>query len=63
MNLEDGQEKDYQNISKKKQELNYKLSKSQISKILAKEKYVYIWGKYSLEDKQDKKKERNSKKN
>ncbi len=33
-----------------------KLSKSQISRILAREKYVYIWGKYSLEDKQDKKK-------
>ena len=33
-----------------------KLSKSQISRILSREKYVYIWGKYSLEDKQDIKK-------
>lgn len=37
-------------------ETGIKLSKSQVSRILAKEKYVYIWGKYSLEDKQDKKK-------
>ncbi len=37
-------------------ETGIKLSKSQISRILAREKYVYIWGKYSLEDKQDKKK-------
>lgn len=44
-------------------ETGIKLSKSQISRILSRKKYVYIWGKYSLEDKQDKKKERNSKKN
>jgi transposase len=44
-------------------ETGIKLSKSQISRILSKSKYVYIWGKYSLEDKQDKKKEKNSKKN
>ncbi len=37
-------------------ETGIKLSKSQISRILSREKYVYIWGKYSLEDKQDKKK-------
>ncbi len=37
-------------------ETGIKLSKSQVSRILAREKYVYIWGKYSLEDKQDKKK-------
>ena len=30
-----------------------KLSSKQISRILQKKKYVYIWGKYSLEDKQD----------
>lgn len=29
------------------------LSKSQIVRILKKKKYVYIWGKYSLEDKQN----------
>jgi transposase len=44
-------------------ETGIKLSKSQVSRILSKSKYVYIWGKYSLEDKQDKKKEKNSKKN
>jgi transposase len=44
-------------------ETGIKLSKSQISRILAREKYVYIWGKYSLEDKQDKKKEKHLKKN
>ena len=44
-------------------ETGIKLSKSQISRILAREKYVYIWGKYSLEDKQDKKKEKPLKKN
>ena len=32
------------------------LSKSQIVRILKRKKYVYIWGKYSLEDKQDKEK-------
>ncbi len=37
-------------------ETGIKLSKSQISRILARDKYVYIWGKYSLEDKQDRKK-------
>ena len=30
-----------------------KLSGSQISRILPKKKYVYIWAKYSLEDKQN----------
>ncbi len=30
------------------------LSKSQIVRILKRKKYVYIWAKYSLEDKQDK---------
>ena len=30
-----------------------KLSSSQISRILHKKKYVYIWAKYSLEDKQN----------
>ena len=30
-----------------------KLSRSQISRILHKKKYVYIWAKYSLEDKQN----------
>ncbi len=30
-----------------------KLSGSQISRVLHKKKYVYIWAKYSLEDKQD----------
>ena len=30
-----------------------KLSSSQISRILHKNKYVYIWAKYSLEDKQN----------
>ncbi|MGD1919649.1 MAG: IS630 family transposase [Pleurocapsa sp.] len=30
-----------------------KLSSSQIRRILAKKKYVYLWAKYSLEDKQD----------
>lgn len=44
-------------------ETGIKLSKSQINRILGREKYVYIWGKYSLEDKQDKKKERSLKKN
>ncbi len=33
-----------------------KLSGSQIRRILAKKKYVYLWAKYSLEDKQDPKK-------
>jgi len=37
-------------------ETGIKLSKSQIGRILSREKYVYIWGKSSLEDKQDKKK-------
>jgi transposase len=31
-----------------------KLSSKQISRILQKKKYVYIWAKYSLEDRQDK---------
>ncbi len=44
-------------------ETGIKLSKSQVSRILSQEKYVYIWGKYSLEEKQDKKKEKSSKKN
>ncbi len=44
-------------------ETGIKLSKSQIGRILSREKYVYIWGKYSLEDKQDKKKENYLKKN
>ena len=44
-------------------ETGIKLTKSQISRILSREKYVYIWGKYSLEDKQDKKKEKHLKKN
>ena len=44
-------------------ETGIKLSKSQIGRILSREKYVYIWGKYSLEDKQDKKKEKPLKKN
>jgi transposase len=33
-------------------ETGIKLSKSQVVRILKKKKYVYIWGKYSLEDKQ-----------
>ncbi len=33
-----------------------KLSKSQIVRILKRKKYVYIWAKYSLEDKQNKEK-------
>ncbi len=37
-------------------ETGIKLSKSQVSRILAKEKYVYIWGKSSLEEQQDQKK-------
>ncbi len=40
----------------REKETGIKLSKSQISRILAREKYVYIWEKYSLEDKQDRKK-------
>ena len=44
-------------------ETGIKLSKSQIGRILSREKYVYIWGKYSLEDQQDKKKEKPLKKN
>jgi len=44
-------------------ETGIKLSKSQIGRILSRKNYVYIWGKYSLEDKQDKKKEKNLKKN
>jgi transposase len=35
-------------------ETGIKLSKSQIVRILKRKKYVYIWGKYSLEDKQNK---------
>lgn len=35
------------------QETGISLSGSQIARILAQKKYVYIWGKYSLEDKQD----------
>ena len=34
-------------------ETGIKLSGSQVSRILQKKKYVYIWAKYSLEDKQD----------
>jgi hypothetical protein len=30
-----------------------KLSGSQVGRILNEKKYVYIWAKYSLEDKQD----------
>ena len=30
-----------------------KLSSSQVRRILAKKKYVYLWAKYSLEDKQE----------
>lgn len=37
-------------------ETGIKLSKSQIQRILKKNKYVYIWSKYSLEDKQDREK-------
>ena len=39
-----------------KKKLRIKLSKSQIQRTLKKNKYVYIWSKYSLEEKQDKKK-------
>ena len=53
----------YRIIVRVEKETGIKLSKSQVSRILAKEKYVYIWGKYSLEDKQDKKKEKCLKKN
>ncbi len=35
-------------------ETGIKLSKSQIARILKRKKYSYIWGKYSLEDKQNK---------
>ena len=34
-------------------ETGIKLSKSQIVRILKREKHVYIWGKYSLENKQN----------
>jgi transposase len=34
-------------------ETGIKLSKSQIARILKRKKYSYIWGKYSLEDKQN----------
>ena len=34
-------------------ETGIKLSKSQIVRILKRKKYVYIWAKYSLEDKQN----------
>lgn len=34
-------------------ETGIKLSGSQVSRILQRKKYVYIWAKYSLEDKQD----------
>jgi len=34
-------------------ETGIKLSGSQVRRILAKKKYVYLWAKYSLEDKQD----------
>lgn len=37
-------------------ETGIKLSGSQVSRILQKKKYVYIWAKYSLESKQDQKK-------
>ncbi len=37
-------------------ETGIKLSKSQIVRILKRKKYVYIWAKYSLEDKQNKEK-------
>ena len=36
-------------------ETGIKLSGSQVRRILKRKKYVYIWAKYSLEDKQDKK--------
>ena len=36
-------------------ETGIKLSGSQVRRILRRKKYVYIWAKYSLEDKQDKK--------
>jgi transposase len=36
-------------------ETGIKLSGSQVRRILRKKKYVYIWTKYSLEDKQDQK--------
>ena len=39
-----------------------KLSSSQIRRILAKKKYVYLWAKYSLEDKQDPEKRKQFKK-
>ena len=38
------------------------LSSSQIRRILAKKKYVYIWAKYSLEDKQNPQERKNLKK-
>ena len=34
-------------------ETGIKISSSQIRRILKEKKYRYIWGKYSLEDKQD----------
>ncbi|BAQ66573.1 mobile element protein [Geminocystis sp. NIES-3709] len=34
-------------------ETGIKLSKSQVVRILKRKKYSYIWGKYSLEDKQN----------
>lgn len=39
------------------------LSGSQVRRILDRKKYVYIWAKYSLENKWDKKKEKPSKRN
>ena len=42
-------------ISHLEKETGIKLSGSQVRRILRRKKYVYIWAKYSLEDKQDKK--------
>ena len=44
------------------QETGIELSSSQITNILKKKKYVYIWAKYSLEDRQDPEKRKEFKK-
>jgi transposase len=44
------------------QETGISLSSSQVRRILEKKKYVYLWAKYSLEDKWDKKKRKAFKK-
>lgn len=44
------------------QETGISLSSSQVRRILEKKKYVYLWSKYSLEDKWDKKKRKAFKK-